>query len=69
MSRMGGVDVIINELNGSVKVIDLRVLRPARHIIGNFGDGSSIQLLALVRAPIVATWADRFSWCCWRRFS
>jgi len=21
------------------------------------------------RAPIVATWADRFSWCCWRRFS
>jgi len=21
------------------------------------------------RAPIVATWADRFSRCCWRRFA
>jgi len=21
-----------------------------------------------VRVPIAATWADRFSWCCWQRF-
>ena len=28
-----------------------------------------IPRCASTRAPIVATWADRFSWCFWRRFS
>jgi len=28
-----------------------------------------IVLFFIIRAPITATWADRFSWCCWQRFS
>jgi len=34
----------------------------ARHLM-------QVSHIISCRAPVVATWADRFSWCCWWWFS